>query len=57
MNYIVAYLLVCFDMNYNDDYLEGKKFFYKYFNKDTEVIDNERDENVYYIFIYIMYNL
>jgi hypothetical protein len=57
MNYIVAYLLVCFDMNYNDDYLEGKKIFYKYFNKDTEVIDNERDENVYYIFIYIMYNL
>ena len=53
MNYIVAYLLLCYDMNFNDVGLEGMGI-YIILLADIEIIDDDRDKNVFYLFIHIM---
>ncbi|CAD8123015.1 unnamed protein product [Paramecium sonneborni] len=47
MNIIAANLLICYDLRTNDE-----KFL-----EDVEIIDPLRDENVFYLFIYIMVEL
>ncbi|CAD8110295.1 unnamed protein product [Paramecium primaurelia] len=47
MNIIAANLLICYDLKTNDE-----KFL-----EDVEIIDPSRDENVFYLFIYIMVEL
>lgn len=51
MNIIAANLLICYDLKSNDSALEGK---YKLYKKDVEIIDPQRDINVFYFFIFIM---
>ncbi|CAK81253.1 unnamed protein product (macronuclear) [Paramecium tetraurelia] len=47
MNIIAANLLICYDLKTNDE-----KFL-----EDVEIIDPSRDQNVFYLFIYIMVEL